>query len=376
MSDSGRSHSRNGGPDLLAPAASNTVQSQPNDGEGTAGVGRDELFSFVLTADRGSIASAAAEMGCSPTTLGGRLRRLDDELGQPLLDRGAKGVELTAAGRLFLVRAREILAEMDRARSMLKTPARSVDVGLTPSLMRLLGPELLQALASQHPDMLLRLREGRPTTLATWLAADDNAFDKALDTALTYRRFDSPQLSHEEVGRETALLVGPAGAFGPVDSTGVALSPTPKSVLRGQNLIVPTPAAGEHPMLAKLAELEGPPFVVQYQIDAPDLLKLMLIANRAFTLTSYSMVEEELRSGRLAATHIEDVEMSLPIYLARNRYRPQTQAAALVEDLMCSLMANMVAQRRWSGKWNAPVVRPAEAVREPAVGSYASSTIG
>ena len=72
---------------------------------------------FVAIAEERSITRAAERLWIAQPGLSTQIRRLEAELGIQLLDRHTRGVELTAAGEVFLERARATLAAADAARS-------------------------------------------------------------------------------------------------------------------------------------------------------------------------------------------------------------------------------------------------------------------
>ena len=64
----------------------------------------------------GTLQSAAERLHLSQSALSRSLRRLEDDLGQPLFDRTRNSMQINAAGRMALERARLILAEERRLR--------------------------------------------------------------------------------------------------------------------------------------------------------------------------------------------------------------------------------------------------------------------
>lgn len=74
---------------------------------------------FVLTAEAGSISEAARRTGVPLPTLSRQLRKLEDGLGVRLLDRGPRGLSLTAAGDQLVADAQPALAALAEAEQRL-----------------------------------------------------------------------------------------------------------------------------------------------------------------------------------------------------------------------------------------------------------------
>ena len=71
---------------------------------------------FVAVAEAGSLTVAAArKLHTSQPSLSRQIRDLEEEIGAQLLTRGARGIELTPAGRAFLDHARVALAQIAAA---------------------------------------------------------------------------------------------------------------------------------------------------------------------------------------------------------------------------------------------------------------------
>jgi LysR family hca operon transcriptional activator len=70
----------------------------------------------MAVAETGSLTSAAERrLHTSQPSLSRQIRELEDQVGVELLSRGARGVELTAAGRAFIDHARLALIQVDAA---------------------------------------------------------------------------------------------------------------------------------------------------------------------------------------------------------------------------------------------------------------------
>src|SRR5258705_11022964 len=76
----------------------------------------DSLRCFDLVATTLNFRAAASRMHLSPAAFSDRIRRLEDELGKPLLTRTTRRVMMSDHGRELLPRVREVLAAVDRLR--------------------------------------------------------------------------------------------------------------------------------------------------------------------------------------------------------------------------------------------------------------------
>ena len=74
-----------------------------------------QLRYFVTLAEELHFGRAAAREHIVQSALSQRLQRLEREIGVTLMDRTTHHVRLTAAGAVFLIDARQILAHVERA---------------------------------------------------------------------------------------------------------------------------------------------------------------------------------------------------------------------------------------------------------------------
>src|SRR5436190_339352 len=115
-----------------------------------------QLRYLVALADERSFTRAAAREHVAQPALSQQLRRLEDEVGVPLVDRTTRRVALTDAGELLTERARRVLNEIAAARGELGELAgiRSgrVTIGAMPTLGQF---DLALLLATFHERHLL-----------------------------------------------------------------------------------------------------------------------------------------------------------------------------------------------------------------------------
>ena len=136
-----------------------------------------QLVYFEAVARCGGFSRAGAELRIAQPAVSAQIRRLEAELGTPLLRRTTRQVALTEAGELFLVHVRRVLGELDAARGELDELANRlrgrVRIGATAILGSLNLPAEMAAFHRAHPEVVLTLRVGLVAELCVALDADE-----------------------------------------------------------------------------------------------------------------------------------------------------------------------------------------------------------
>lgn len=117
-----------------------------------------DLRIFISAARRPTLGAVAVEMHLTPSAVSKALKRLEDSLGTPLFDRGARQLVLNQSGALLLSRAQTLLALADQTRADLLGEHAALDC-------RIGGPAIL--LWRHGGDVASALR-GYPEASAHW----------------------------------------------------------------------------------------------------------------------------------------------------------------------------------------------------------------
>ena len=91
--------------------------------EAPAGIELRHLRYFVALADAGSFTHAAERMFIAQPTLSQQIRRLEEIVGTPLLQRRREGLSLTKAGNVLLDASRNVLSLVDHVLSRTRQAA-------------------------------------------------------------------------------------------------------------------------------------------------------------------------------------------------------------------------------------------------------------
>ncbi len=165
-----------------------------------------QLEAFVAVATELHFGRAAESLHVSQPTLSEMVRRLEREVGTPLLSRTTRRVALTGAGIELIERARVILGDVAEAKAAVRRVARgdagTVQLGITPPVAPVLAPHLADALASSAPEVNLVTRRMWSRDLAA--AMSDGAVDVAIGCG---RIVDPPGIVGESFCAEPLFVV-------------------------------------------------------------------------------------------------------------------------------------------------------------------------
>lgn len=169
------------------------------------------LKSFVAVAEELHFGAAAARLHMTQPPLSQQIRQLEAALGTPLLQRTTRVVQLTAAGEVLLIRARQLLADSEATALAVKRAAEgatgSLGLGFTTSAAYRLLPRALATFRGAYPDVRFDLKEMLSGALVVSLRSH------LLDVALLRlsKSMVEDDLEYAEVAREPMMLAVPRG---------------------------------------------------------------------------------------------------------------------------------------------------------------------
>lgn len=122
-----------------------------------------QIRCFVAVAEERHFGRAAERLSLAQAPLSRQIRLLEHQVGVQLLEHGADGVRLTAAGGAFFPEAARILRLADdavvTARRVGRSDRGSLTIGFTASFGYGLLPELVRRLRERVPSVALTLKE-------------------------------------------------------------------------------------------------------------------------------------------------------------------------------------------------------------------------
>jgi len=129
----------------------------------TIGLSLPRIRNFIAVAEERQFRRAAERVGLSQPALSAQLRELEEFLGAALLSRTTRSVHLTAEGEKFLVRARNIVADLESAVLEVRDHASlrrgRLSVAAIPSVASRLLPEVVATFMQRFPGIDVQLIE-------------------------------------------------------------------------------------------------------------------------------------------------------------------------------------------------------------------------
>jgi DNA-binding transcriptional LysR family regulator len=163
-----------------------------------------DLRAFVASADFGSFRAAADSLNISPSALSRRVEKLESALGVRLFERTTRKMELTVAGRSFVEKARNVLAELESSLFGMEDLGRRltglVTIACVPSAVSFFLPNALKAYHQTYPGIRVRLIDETSSVVFLAVARGE------ADFGLTYIGTQEPDIEFTPILQDPFVL--------------------------------------------------------------------------------------------------------------------------------------------------------------------------
>ncbi len=163
-----------------------------------------QLEYFIAIVETGGFSRAAERCNVAQPSLSQQIRKLENELGQPLFDRLGRKVVLTEFGKLLLPRARTILGELQSIKIDLLTDIQdghgTLTVGFIPTIAPFVLPGVIRRFSQKFPNAILEVHEDLTDELIQKIIAAE------LDVGITSLPIKNKLIQTEELLTEPLLV--------------------------------------------------------------------------------------------------------------------------------------------------------------------------
>ena len=169
----------------------------------------NRMFTLREVAAHGSITAAAEALGYTTSAISQQIAKLEKEAAQPLLERHARGVVLTEAGRAVVRHAERILVELQAADAELAEirglRAGVLAIGTFPTAGSSLLPLVVKEFKTRHPGVDLTVLSGRFSRLVDALRRRETELSLLWD--YEWNRIDDPTLTYHHLMNDPTMLL-------------------------------------------------------------------------------------------------------------------------------------------------------------------------
>jgi LysR family nitrogen assimilation transcriptional regulator len=300
-----------------------------------------QLRYFVAIVENGSLSKAALVLGIAQPALSQHVRRMEDELRVPLLNRTPRGVMATDAGERLYRSARGVLAQVaeipDFVRGAVTNPTGEVRFGMSGTVSELVAVPLINLARERYPGIRIRLVEAMSGHVLEWLKKGD------VDVALVYATSDPKGLATEHVLTENLCLFGKPG--GPMDFPSASTVTLAQAL--AMDLVMPGPSHGLRKLVEDAAVLTGLSVNAVLEVDSYNQIKGLTRQGAGYGILPETAVAAEVAQGIFHFWRIGPAQLKRNIYLTHSTERPLSSAVQAISALSLEVTRRLVTDEVW-----------------------------
>lgn len=270
-----------------------------------------QLEFFLKVVEEGSFSRAADVVCRTQPAVSIAIRRLEEEIGAPLLDRSQKTPTLTAAGEVVRDHAQRILALRDQARETVRQ-LRSlqqgcVRIGANESTSMYLLPQLILAFRDQHPEVKVELYRHLSERLPR------EVLNRSVDFAvLAFEPLDRDLESFCVLRDELVLILNPDHPLAQNKSVTV-------KELGQESFVAHNLRTASRSKVVEFFAAHQTPLNISFELDTIETIKRFVRLNIGPAFVPRMCVREELERGLLTTVPVEGLSYHRSLWVTTRR---------------------------------------------------------
>ncbi len=287
---------------------------------------------FTVVAEHMSFSKAAEALYISQPAVSKAVRELENQLGQPLLERGAGKLRLTEAGTLLAERGRAILTIEQAAEedlSAIGTLQHGVlRIGASTTIAAYLLPPIIAAYLRQYPGVDLRLHIQNTQTIVGLL------LNYQVDVALV----EGPVADERIVSEpwrvdELVVIAAPRHPFvARAGRTGISVS-----LLADEIFLIREPGSGTRQVAEQALAEHGVWLRHTVEFGSTEAIKQTVAAGLGLAILSQATILDELSLHKLVTIQIEGVMIKRTLTRIKLQGRIPSPAARAFDQMLADV---------------------------------------
>jgi DNA-binding transcriptional LysR family regulator len=284
------------------------------------------LRSFHAVAEAGSVSRAAKLGYISQPALSKAVRELEKSVGIPLVERSARGVHLTQAGKTLYEHAKMLFALEQEAEEAIRSH-RNMDVGTlrigaSTTLITYVLPPLLAQFRTLHPHLRFKTLRGNTRDVEALLGAYE------LDVALVegpshHHRVQAWPWSEDEL----VCVCAPDHPLAQLDSVW-------PGQLGDYDWVMREEGSGTREVIENIFRPYNLPPTEALEVGGAEALKQAVAAGLGIGIVSRMAAADQIALRKLVVVPLAEMELRRSFYLLRLKGRPMSPAAAAFENFL------------------------------------------
>lgn len=279
----------------------------------------DDLRVFSAVAAERSFSRAASRVGRTQPAVSQAVRRLEDALGERLIDRAQRDGSLTQAGEMLLDYATRMLRLADEAHAAV-TELREVErgrvqIGANEAAVHVLLP-IMRAYLEKHPRVQIDVRRVSARNIAVELQQRNIDFG-----VLTFPPSDRDLSSITLATDELVLLVPPSHAF-------ARRASVPLDEVGRQPIIAHNDPSPARERVLRISEERHAPLNISLSLPSLDGIKRAVELGLGVAILPRRCALSELALGQLQAVRVPELRALRRVRLVHRRAGALSAAAA------------------------------------------------
>jgi DNA-binding transcriptional LysR family regulator len=281
---------------------------------------------FAAVVDQGGFTKAAATLNLSQPAISKSLKELEDGLQLALIDRSARSIRLTEAGRLLYERARELFGvervaerELRELRGLKRGVLR---VGASTTIATYFLPPVLGRFHLRHPRVRIQ----------AWSANTRTVLRRLLESKIDLALVEGP-VSHPRVEvipwRDDELVV-----IAPPDHPLRVRATVSTGDLADEQFLVREQGSGTREVTEAALARQGVRLKNTMRVGGTEVMKQAVAAGLGLAIVSRAAAADQLALGRIAELKVSDLVIRRTLTRLKLHDRATSGAARELEALL------------------------------------------
>jgi LysR family nitrogen assimilation transcriptional regulator len=261
----------------------------------------EDLEAFLSVAELGGFSRAAVHKRVAQSALSRRVLRLEKLMGVKLLERRARGVDLTEHGLVLYEKGQGLLRQLEQigkeVMDLSEDVRGHVTIAMPPQTAMALAAPIMRNVLTSYPNIRLVLREGSSGQIHDWIMSEK------VDLALLYNAEEGSEILVKPLVTASVHLVVPT-MLPPELANAINTGLRPDGRFRFKELhriplIMPNSMHGVRKLVTRLAAEHRVTPNIAHEVDGLGVICSLVEEGFGCTVFSYAGLSELLMENRI-----------------------------------------------------------------------------